>query len=356
MVTSRAVYQNSRVMRPAYQASTPTPAARPLSTTVPGRVSTRSRRTPAGSSGSGTWKLSWEDSWSSRAGSRGPRPPSRISSGVKLTAPSRAPSLPVTSASPSSGTSTRTRTPSSPMASDPPWRRSASSRLTSASVSSMVPSARSTVIRPGSPSSTSRGTRTPWRVSWSWAALIPLALASVAATSMVEKRPVELVLALELGGDAVLEHPGGDEVGGRAQQDQDDDGDQEFPHEGAQVATGRAGRSTPARSAAGERRQQGQLGPVGDRGGRVAPALAVHQHARVAEHGHEAVAEAVAELVQDDLEGGRRRLHLGHAGRLPEGREQSDPDHVAMVGCAAVRCGGREDPALEDIGWPSSPA
>ena len=48
------MYQNSRVTGPAYQASTRTPAARPLRTTVPGRVSTRSRRTPAGSSGSGT--------------------------------------------------------------------------------------------------------------------------------------------------------------------------------------------------------------------------------------------------------------------------------------------------------------
>ena len=59
-------------MGPAYQAATPTDAARPCSTTVPGRVSTRSRRTPAGSSGSGTWKVSWEERKSAWEGSRAP--------------------------------------------------------------------------------------------------------------------------------------------------------------------------------------------------------------------------------------------------------------------------------------------
>jgi hypothetical protein len=78
-------------------------------------------------------------------------------------------------------------------------------------------------------------------VSWSWAALIPLAVASVAARSMVENRrpPAQVVLALEGLGDPVLEDPGGGEVGAGTEQDQDHDGDQQLAHEAAQVVTSR---------------------------------------------------------------------------------------------------------------------
>src|SRR5215217_8145804 len=243
------------------------------------------------------------------------------------------------------------------MASVPPLSRSASSRLTSASVSSMVPSARSTVIRPGSPRSTSRGTRTPCRVSLSWAALIPLAVASVAARSMVENRPVARWGRNGTSRTCTTGRRPRSYSRWRASVTRFSKtraAAKSAPAPSRSTTTTaisslrmrsprvpRAGglQPAPAGSAPGERRQQGQLGPVGDGGGRVSPALAVHQHARVSEDGHEAVAEAVAELVEDGLEGRRRRLHLWHPGRLPEGGEQSDPDHAAMVGCAAARCG-----------------
>ena len=111
-------------------------------------------------------------------------------------------------------------------------------------------------------------------MSSSWAALIPLALASVAATSMVENRPVsqvgkerevadldhrslaEVVLALERLGDPVLEDAGGGEVGGGAQQEQHDDGDQQLAHQAPPENGGSRASSAPSGTGVAGSRQR----------------------------------------------------------------------------------------------------
>ena len=215
--------------------------------------------------------------------------------------------------------------------------------------------------RPGSPSMTSWGTRTPWRVSWSWAAVIPLARASVAATSMVENRPLARwgrngKSRTCTTGRRPRSYSRCTASVTRSSKTRAAAKSATAPSRTRTTTAISSLRMRPDSLPAGERRQQGQLGAVGDRRGPVVPALAVDQHAGVREHGGEPVTEPVAEAGQDAVERAGRDLHLWHPGGLPQGGEQSDPDHAAMVGCAAVPTRAAGIPASEEIGWPSSPA
>jgi hypothetical protein len=271
------VYQNSRVMGPAYQASTPTPAARPLSTTVPGRVSTRSSRTPAGSSGSGTWKVNWDESRSCWAGSRGPRSPSRISVGVKVTSPSRAPqpagdhrvqrlaeqlepgpdldpvladgqgpALEAVGQQPVDLGLGQLDGPVGPVDGDP-------ARLAQHHLPRHPDAVQGQLELGGvdAPGGGVGGGQIDGR--------------EPAGGQMGQERDVadlhhgpraQVVLALQGLGDPVLEDPGGGEVGHRAQQDQDHDGDQQLAHQAPPENGGSRASSAPSGTGADGSRQR----------------------------------------------------------------------------------------------------
>ena len=303
--------QNSGVMGPAYQAATPADAAVHAAQPCPAgcRPAPDAPRPAARAAAPGRSELGGRESaWE---GSRGPRSPSRIVEGVKVTPPSRAPSLPETCTSkgwPSSSTWVRTSTPSSPMASSPP--QAVGQRPVDLGLGQLDgpvgpvdgdlagfaqqdlaghPDAVEGELELGGVDPSGAGVR--WRRRrWSRTSREKVGKNGKSRTWTTRNWPRSYSRW-----SASVTRPSKTRAAAKSA-----------------AAPSRSSTTTATRSLRirrpGERGQQGHLGAVGDRGGRVAPALAVHQHAGVAEHGHEPVAEAFTELVQDRLEQGRWRL------------------------------------------------